>query len=161
MASLATLTASLNKFSALSRGERRLLIEAFLLLPAVHLGLRFLGYSRLLRLIEAWMPLPVSAGVAAGQDRLMRARKIAQMVSIAASRGVYRATCLRRSLGLLWFLRRESIESRVHFGVRRSGGRLEAHAWVECNGTVINDAPDVHERYPRLQETLPATGMGL
>ena len=161
MVSLRSLTADLNKFIALSQGERRMLVKAFLLLPAVHLGLRVLGYSRLLRVIETWTPLRSTAGVAAEQDQRMRAREVARIVSIAAARGLYRATCLRRSLALLWFLRRESIESTIRFGVRTSGGRLVAHAWVESNGMVINDAPDVHEHYPTLQETLPANGLGL
>jgi hypothetical protein len=161
MVSSRSLAADLNKFSALARGERRLLIDAFFLLPAIHLGLRLLGYSRLLQVIETLAPLRATASGVAGQDPLMRARKIARIVAIAAARGAYKATCLRRSLALLWLLRREGIESTIRFGVRTSGGRLEAHAWVECHGMVVNDAPDVRDRYPTLQTTLPATRLGL
>jgi hypothetical protein len=161
MVSSRSLTADLNKFSALAWGERRLLIEALLLLPAVHVGLRLLGYSRLLQVIETLPPLRATASGVAEQDQLMRARRITQIVAIAAARGACKATCLRRSLALLWFLRREGIESTIRFGVRTSGGRLEAHAWVEWDGVVVNDATDVRERYPTLQETLPATGLGL
>lgn len=42
------------------------------------------------------------------------------------------ATCLVRALALQQLLRTEGIfEARLHVGVSRGDGRLEAHAWVE------------------------------
>jgi hypothetical protein len=161
MVSSRSLTADLNKFSALSRGERQLLMEAFLLLPAIHLGLRLLGYSRMLRMIERWTPRRSAASKVLRADETVRAGELARLIAIAAERGLYKATCLRRSLLLWWFLRKEGITGTLRFGVRTSSGTLEAHAWVECHGIVVNDAPDVRERYPTLRETLPATRLGL
>jgi hypothetical protein len=83
------------------------------------------------------------------------------MVSIAAQHGLYRATCLRKSLLVWWLLRKDGIQSNICFGVRIIDSTLEAHAWVEWGGMVINDAVNVREHYQSLLDALPATGQGL
>jgi hypothetical protein len=55
--------------------------------------------------------------------------------------------CLPRSLMLCWLLRRRGIDSQLHIGVRKGNGKMEAHAWVERNGVILNDQPDVNERF--------------
>jgi hypothetical protein len=45
-------------------------------------------------------------------------------------------------------LRRRGIASALRIGVRKGQtGSLEAHAWIECCGQVLNDRTDVHERF--------------
>ncbi len=51
--------------------------------------------------------------------------------------------CLTRSLSLWWLLRRRGIDARMCVGVRPLGDAIEAHAWVESDGRVLNDHPDV------------------
>lgn len=89
------------------------------------------------------------------------AREAARIVSIAAGHGVYRATCLRKSMLVWWFLRREGIQSRICFGVRMTDRLLEAHAWVEWDGIVLNDSIHVSQGYKALRDGLPATTVGL
>ena len=44
-------------------------------------------------------------------------------------------TCLRRAVILTALLRRAGRDAEVVMGVRRAaGGRLEAHAWIRCDG---------------------------
>jgi hypothetical protein len=45
------------------------------------------------------------------------------------------------SLVLQRMLREQGIESALRFGVRKAGGRLEGHAWVECDGVTLADPP--------------------
>ena len=53
----------------------------------------------------------------------------------------------------LSLLRRRGIDSDVRIGVRGdTQGEIQAHAWLEWNGEVINDAGDVASQY------LPLTG---
>lgn len=78
---------------------------------------------------------------------LHRARRVARMVSIAANHGPYRASCLPRSLLTWWLLRRQGIATALLFGVNREGGAFSAHAWVELDGVVINDGPQVAKRH--------------
>ena len=155
------LMSNLDKFWELPRRDRRQLFESLLLLPAIHLGLLCLGYYRLRGLMEGSSPLPVTSEPASESEGMQRGGEIARIVEIAAGHGVYKATCLRRSLLVWWFLRREGIQSQIRFGVRMTGQRLEAHAWVECNGIVLNDSATVHQNYQALDDAFPSTSLGL
>ena len=155
------LTTRLNKLSQLSRPERRLLIQATLLLPIVHAVLLLLGYARLRRMMERLAPLKPGDQPLCETEGVQRAQEIARIVSIAAQHGLYRATCLRRSLLTWWFLRRNGLESKICFGARLSNGSFEAHAWVEYNTIVINDSAKVHDQYLVLHDDPLPTQAGL
>lgn len=51
-------------------------------------------------------------------------------------------TCLYRSLGRFAALRRAGIPVRFVMGVRRDGGELVGHAWLEYRGTPLGEAVD-------------------
>jgi hypothetical protein len=53
------------------------------------------------------------------------------------------ARCLQHSLALCLLLERRGFNTQLKIGVRKSGGDLEAHAWVEYFGKVLNDSQDV------------------
>jgi hypothetical protein len=57
------------------------------------------------------------------------------------------ASCLRRSLTLWVLLRRGGREAVLRIGVPRDDPRATMHAWVELDGMVIGDRPDVTERF--------------
>lgn len=152
---------NLIKLKALSRKERGLLLQSALLLPAIHAALILFGYARLQRVLEALTPLRPDQRHLSTTEILADARVISRIVSIAAAHGLYRATCLRKSMLVWWFLRREGIQSNICFGVRMNGGLLEAHAWLESNGIVLNDSIDVSGQYKALRDGLPATSLGL
>ena len=128
----------------LSWRERRLLAAAAVWLPATAVLLRAVGLARceaiLAHLFKLRRP-PYEA------ERLEPARVTARLVRIAAERGLYRATCLPQSLVLWSLLRRTGTETTLHVGVRKSADRVEAHAWVECDGVALNDDADVNERF--------------
>jgi len=45
-------------------------------------------------------------------------------------------------------LRRQGIDSDIRIGVRRGTfGQVEAHAWIEWNGEVLNDCADIAAQY--------------
>ena len=55
-----------------------------------------------------------------------------------ASRFVPAATCLTQALAAQVLLGREGYDSSLRIGVaRRERGKLQAHAWVECEGKVV------------------------
>ena len=74
----------------------------------------------------------------------------AQPFALAAAAVPWPTTCLSRSLALCWFLRRQGVAAEVQLGVRPRPGGLEAHAWVVWQGAVLNDTPDVAQRYTPL-----------
>jgi hypothetical protein len=161
MISSSTLRDNLHKLRGLSRQERRLLFQSFLLLPVIHVALILLGFARLQRVMEALTSLKPNHRTLSEIETLPRAREITRIVSIAAGHGMYRATCLRKSLLVWWFLRGEGIQSQVCFGVRMNERTLQAHAWVEWDGIVLNDSVNVRQQYQALHEALPSTGLGL
>ena len=155
------LIANLNKVRELSWKERRLLVQSALLLPVVHLALFVLGYARLHRVMERLTPSKPGDRTLSESETLKRAGEITRLVSIAAGHGLYRATCLRKSLLVWWFLRKDGIQSNICFGVRMIDSTLEAHAWVEWNGMILNDSTTVREQFQTLRDALPATRLGL
>jgi len=76
---------------------------------------------------------------------------ISEAVDVASrNMFVFHPTCLPRSLVLWHMLRRHGSSAELHLGVRRNHGEFIAHAWVEANGRVVNDAPDISEQFTPL-----------
>ena len=157
----AVLKKNWQKLKELSGFERGLLWRSIILLPIIHIALSTLGYARLCGLIEKITPLKRSSPQKSESEIIEQARKTARMVSIAARYGLFRATCLRRSLLIWWFLRGQGIRSTICFGVRTNDRQLEAHAWVEINGMVISEWDGTYMGYQALGAELPTTRSGL
>jgi hypothetical protein len=147
------------KLLQLTRLEHRLLVESALLLPLFHVALSLFGYAKLRALLE-WTALCAGKHQLSAPQKVKRIQQVTLVVRIASERGIYKATCLRRSLLTWWLLRREGIASDICLGVRTHGSILEAHAWVEYEGTVLNDRADVRQQFLLLQDTLPSTEPG-
>jgi len=80
------------------------------------------------------------------------ATRTALLVKVAAGKISPIATCLHRSLTLWALLRLQGIEARLIFGVHKPENHFEAHAWVEYDGLVLNDSPDVGQRIAVISE---------
>ncbi|HKY03660.1 MAG TPA: lasso peptide biosynthesis B2 protein [Blastocatellia bacterium] len=134
----------LGKVACLSRTERRVMVEAALMLPIVIAALRLFGFRRTQSALARLSPL----GKRPQPGRLTeRAASCARFVRKAASHAPLRANCLHQSLTLWGLLRLHGIESELRFGARKLDSALEAHAWVEHAGVVVNDGEDVREHF--------------
>jgi hypothetical protein len=133
-----------------------LLLKAFLVLPLMGLGLRWLGYARLHNRLTHWRPSDKIP--AQDQEGILtpRAQATARMVQAAARYGLYRPNCLPQSLALWWLLKRQGIPGVLRIGVSPLGERLEAHAWVEFGGRVLNDGEDASQRFAPFHEAIIA-----
>jgi Transglutaminase-like superfamily len=126
------------RWRALAPVQRRTLVLAWCLLPLVWLALwvwdlpRLQGWlaRRPLAAAPVAMPLPAVAG-------------LGRAVNIAARLTPFPATCLTRSLLLVWLLRRQGVASELRIGVQLRDGVFRAHAWVERDGVPVNDRADV------------------
>jgi hypothetical protein len=69
----------------------------------------------------------------------------------------WRANCLHRSLVLWWLLDRRGVPAQLRLGVRRLPGAdaPDFHAWVELEGRVLNDRPDIREHYSVFEAVTP------
>jgi len=110
------------------------------MLPLTALTLWLLGFTRTQSMLATLAPIDKHAGPGQKQATVYQAHVTAKMVTVAAQRGPFRASCLPRSLVLWWLLRRQYIECELCFGVRKHPNRLEAHAWVQCLGLNLDFA---------------------
>lgn len=135
------------KFIDLPASERLLLSQSLVLLPFTALALQMITLKKYQRLLNRFSP--DSSTAVGGDDQKIRdrVRKTVRLVEAAGRHGPYRAKCLPKSLTLWWLLRRQGIESQLCFGARKNARRMEAHAWVEFEGTPLNDSADVRERF--------------
>lgn len=147
----------LGKVTGLSWAERRVLVGALLMLPIVIAALRLFGFRRTQSALARLSPL----GKQQEPDRAVeRTRSCARFVSAAAAHTPLRANCLHKSLALWGLLRLHGIESDLRFGARKLDGELQAHAWVERAGAVLNDGQDVGEYFTDFGRAIkPATLM--
>lgn len=140
------------RFLRLAPAERHLLLQAFLFLPVTGLGLQLFGYQRWKSVVAPGDDRRRPAADPPTESSIEYAKAAARMVEAAARHGVYRATCLPRSVTLWWMLHRRGIRSDLRIGVRRrSEERFEAHAWVELAGRVLNDSEDIQEQFTPLK----------
>jgi hypothetical protein len=144
---LHSLTIRLRQFDQLSGGERWLLIESAVLMPLVALWLKLFGFKRVQSLLTRWF-----AGPARSEVSITQVQRIADIVSVVPRRIYKPSLCLDRSMTLWALLRQRGIETQLCIGASKSGGSFAAHAWVEYNGTVLNDSRSIRERYVVLTE---------
>jgi hypothetical protein len=119
------------KFLNLTAEERSLLMAAFVSLGLVRLGLKVLSFQGLRDLL-AKFSRPVSrlqSADSASVDRVVWAVRVASPY--------LRAVCLPQALATQVLLARRGFSSELRIGFTRAmGGRMSAHAWVECQGRV-------------------------
>jgi hypothetical protein len=128
------------RFLGLPWAERWLLLQALALLPVAAVVLRW-------RRLHSWRPVQAVHLRELDQAARHQARAVARLVALAVRRGPYRASCLERSVVLWWLLARQGIRADLRVGVRQGPGQLEAHAWVELAGEVLNDREEVGQLY--------------
>lgn len=144
-----SLVRKLKQFRALTGPERRFVLTAMCGLPVIRIGLHVLGLQRLLDRLQR-RSRPGAAGLS--QDDMMR---YGDLVNRAARQGLYQDTCLTRSVWLCWWLQGKGMDPRLRIGVRLAVGELEAHAWVEVNGTPVNDRADIAQDYAPFSAAIP------
>lgn len=140
----------LTRFRARTPGERRTLLKAAACLPGIWLGLRVMGLPRFRALLErSYVPAIAKLSLADIQN-------LGELVNIAVCHGPFPATCLTRSLLLVWLLNRRGIHSDLRIGVRLTQGTLAAHAWVECDGIPVNDRVEAIRQFDPFGDPVPA-----
>ncbi|MGB3761130.1 MAG: lasso peptide biosynthesis B2 protein [Rivularia sp. (in: cyanobacteria)] len=166
---MTTLTSIIQKtrtWRKFSIDERYLLLQALILLPLIHLSLNIWGFKRTYSILgnREWKignsgncGLGVSPSRANFQEREWgmgngensiseQILTTASMVKIAAKYYKW-ATCLRKSLALWFLLRRQGIPTELQIGTRFHEAEFQAHAWVEYQGYVVGDRPQVKQHF--------------
>jgi hypothetical protein len=144
----------LRRFSALERPARKLFLRAIVLLPLVTLSLRWRGFRATQAALGRFLPqdIPEPDILTAKKD----AAVTAHMVNSADRHGPVHPSCLAKSLTLWWLLGRQGIPSRLRIGIRKEKEKFEAHAWVERDGSALNEPEEHHHHYAAFDAALSA-----
>ena len=134
------------RYRALDREARSLFWRAATLLPLTRLSLRLRGFKKTKAELQKKLP-PNSTQGMVKQSSPETEQKTCRMVRAGAQYGVGRPSCLEESLVLWYLLQRQNIAAHLRIGVRKLSQEFEAHAWVEFEGTPLNQADSLHEHY--------------
>ena len=130
--------------------------RAGVLLPAISLSLKVRGFQATQQTLQNFsIPSKKEKRSGPGVPDGERVNLAARMVNAAARYALGRASCLEKSLALWWLLRQEGIASSVRIGARKSDGKFEAHAWVECEGVALNEPQQQHRHYATFDAAFP------
>jgi hypothetical protein len=135
------------RFWQLSGYQRGIALEAAGGLLATWLGLRLAGFRRW-KSVLAWLaPSANTTMRRLNASPREPAELIARMAAAAARHVFFGTNCLEQSLVLWWLLRRRGIAAELRIGARKEFERFEAHAWVEADSAVLNDATAEHRHF--------------
>jgi len=122
-----------------------------LALPLIATSLRWFGYVKTHHRLARWSPCAGSR--TATPEELQSAERLALLASIAGRHGVITATCLRQSLLLFWWLRRRGLNPVIRIGVCKQDTALDAHAWVELDGSALAQGDRTHQPFDLPEQT--------
>lgn len=147
----------LRRFSALERTARGVFLRAAALLPLISLSLRLRGFRKTQVFLQKFLSNSTNE---ADSSTIDRAELTVRMVRAAVRHSAGHPTCLEESLALWWLLGRQGIASELRIGVRKQSEKFEAHAWVEREGTALNEPEALHEHYAAFDAALSSTPPG-
>lgn len=146
-------TRSLRRMSADQRG---LIVEAFVLPILIFVGFRVAGVSRTQRYLRRW------AMSGSPDNEASRSSPETQAVILSAQRAQslvkrlagLEGSCLQRSLTLWTLLLKRGVCADLKVGYRSQYGAIEAHAWLEHQGLLINESLAVASTYVTSTEAM-------
>jgi hypothetical protein len=117
----------LNLFLVLSKENKRMFIEAFLLLGWGRL-LKFISFSKIAPTLGNRME-ETPYEVIDENEKLIR--QISQMIHLASKYAYWESECLVKAIAARKMLERRGISSTLYLGTGRDEeGKLVAHAWI-------------------------------
>lgn len=138
------------RWRRLGADDRAETLRASVLLPLCAAAVRLMRLPRILAMIAGRQP----AGMDAPRQNLIDVS--VRAVDRAAAYSPWPSACLTRSLTLMYLLRRRGVATDLKIGARLQNGALDAHAWIERDGVVLNDRAAVHNGYTELPKTQTA-----
>lgn len=128
----------IRKFTALSTEEKKLFLEAYVLLGVMRAAILMVSFKRLTHSLEHHIKKKSLPEVS--QTQMKTAEKIGKAIRRAASYTPWESACLVQSLTAQKMLRKRGISGVFYLGVRKeeeNPGNLNAHAWTRCGDRII------------------------
>jgi len=133
------------RYRALDPEARGLFRRAAFLIPQITTSLHLRGFKKTQRALQDH--LSSASRELRNGDIEPIVQTTCRMVRAGARYGLIRPTCLVESLTLWYLLRRQNVPATLRIGVRKASEKFEAHAWVECQGTALNQPEEPHQHY--------------
>jgi Transglutaminase-like superfamily len=150
--------ASLQRYRALEPQARKLFWSATALLVSIRASLRMRGYGKTQKWLQRRAESHRKTLTQEGQSATRHYVELAcRMVKSAGYHGEMHASCLEESLALWYLLRVAGLQPKVRIGVRKSSGNFEAHAWIELDGSPLNEPEQNHKHYAAFDAEFPDT----
>jgi hypothetical protein len=148
MACLRSWMRALRKLLARSWSERAALLEAFVWLGVMRVGVAGWPFRRIAARLGLTQTETVEAdqvsGVGPARDasaaEVSAAAHVGWAVQVASARTPWQSTCLVQALAGMAMLRRRRLRGTLFLGVSRNAtatGHLAAHAWLRCCDVVL------------------------
>ena len=140
---------NLRRLAEVSPGEWLLLAQLVVFSLAVRVSLRLVPLPRLAGFFARCAEnrrlrrLPLLHGRYAGA-------RLAVLADVAARVTHGQGRCLARSLLLFWLLRAQEEPADLLIGISKEAAGLQGHAWIEMQGRVMGDSPEVPARFATL-----------
>ena len=133
-------------FDSESRPKKREVLIAFAGLFAFDLLLRWRGFEALIKKVENW---PTTKPHKMDANTAGTCRHVCAMVNRAQVYYPKKAMCLQHSAVVTCLLRREGVPAEMVLAAQEFPPK--GHAWVEVDGSVVNDFRQVKTRYRELR----------
>ncbi len=150
----------LNTFLSWQPGERGIFYRALILLPIVALRVQFMSTQSTFVWLRKKLPKNTK-NTLQDDESLLQARRITFLMFRALKYSPIKGKCLSQSLVLWHLLEKQGIESQLRIGFNKDDvlgildkDNFNSHAWVEVQGVVLNDSPDVYERFVVFDEAM-------
>jgi len=121
------------------------LLEAWWLLLAFYLALRWMSYERVSRIAH-----PTHSEIISASYQADMAQRLCRAVTLSSRLHFLPMTCLVKALTLHWILGRRGIQSCLCIGANKFGDGIHAHAWVEVQGQAIGESENMAGKFQLL-----------
>ncbi|MEN8147746.1 MAG: lasso peptide biosynthesis B2 protein [Campylobacterota bacterium] len=137
----------ISKFLALNGEEKKLFIEAYLLLGTMRAALLTISFKRLTRSLEHLKDRENSETLT--EEQLQGAIMVGRAIERAANYTPWQSACLAQSLTAQRMLQKRGIPGVFYLGAMKDESaeeKMKAHSWSQCGETIITGAKG-HEDY--------------
>lgn len=142
----------LRTFLALPAPHRRIFAKIALLVPALELAVRALGFRRTYGLLRRFSR--PDGGQPVDDEKRIVYRHM-NYLHLYERQFFSFGNCLARSLAVWFLLTRRGIEVDLQFGMKKDvNGSLLAHAWLEHKGEPLITASEKEEQYVPFSEPI-------
>lgn len=118
--------------------------------PILKVCLRVFGFNRIVALLKYSVSKKPN-------DSLGKLTRYSHLLKLFYMVYPFEGDCLPVSLLFWWMTQRAGIETELHFGMRKQGANLIAHAWIEYDGRPLKGDRTVRQKYKAFENPILPT----